>query len=491
MTPTMDDQQLLIVSNRGPLRFSVSSDGEVTARRGGGGLVTALSALTATRPVTWVASALSDDDATIAERGVYRDGNLTLRLVQHDREEYDRYYNVFANPTLWFVHHYLWSLALEPSVDRNVRLAWEAGYVPVNERFADAAAEELAGAGRRPLVMVHDYQLFMVPGFLRARVPDAVIHHFTHIPWPQPDYWRVLPTDVRTAIHESMLACDLVGLHTPRYVRSFLQCCERFVPNARVDVGGGEAEIDGRRVRVRAYPISVDPAEFERLAAQPEVIEAEPKVLEARPEKLILRVDRTDPSKNVVRGFSAFDLLLADHPEWVGRVTMLALLDPSRPDIPEYAEYVGAIQRAARAVNDRYYTGDWMPIQLKLRDDLEEAVAAYKHYDVLLVNALFDGMNLIAKEAPLINERDGVLILSENTGAHVELGRFALTVNPFDIQATADAIHEALVMPQDERHERIEGIRRQVREHDIDRWMQDQLDDLAEVSGVPVPEALR
>ena len=488
----MDDQQLLIVSNRGPLRFSISPEGEVTARRGGGGLVTALSALTATRPVTWVASALSRTATpTVAEQGAYRDGNLTLRLVQHDREEYDRYYNVFANPTLWFIHHYLWSLALEPSVDRNVRLAWEAGYVPVNERFADAAAAELAGAGPRPLVMVHDYQLFMVPGFLRARVPDAVIHHFTHVPWPQPDYWRVLPTDVRTAIHESMLACDLIGLHTPRYVRSFLQCCERFVPNAQVDVRGGEAEIDGRRVRVRAYPISVDPAEFERLGAMPEVAEAEPKVLEARPEKLILRVDRTDPSKNVVRGFSAFDLFLADHPEWAGRVTMLALLDPSRPEIPEYAEYVGAIQRAARAVNDRYYTGDWMPIDLRISDNFPEAVAAYKHYDVLLVNAIFDGMNLIAKEAPLINERDGVLILSENTGAHVELGRFALTVNPFDIQATADAIHDALVMPQAERHERIEGIRNQVREHDIDRWMQDQLDDLAEVAGVSVREALR
>ena len=219
--------------------------------------------------------------------------------------------------------------------------------------------------------------------------------------------------------------------------------------------------------------------------------EAEPKVLEARPEKLILRVDRTDPSKNVVRGFSAFDLFLADHPEWAGRVTMLALLDPSRPEIPEYAEYVGAIQRAARAVNDRYYTGDWMPIDLRISDNFPEAVAAYKHYDVLLVNAIFDGMNLIAKEAPLINERDGVLILSENTGAHVELGRFALTVNPFDIQATADAIHDALVMPEAERHERIEGIRNQVREHDIDRWIQDQLDDLAEVAGVSVREALR
>jgi trehalose 6-phosphate synthase len=474
------DNPLLIVSNRGPLRFLTGEDGEQVVRRGGGGLVTALSALTASRPLTWVASAFSDEDAEIAGEGTYHDGNLSLRLVVHDREEYDRYYNVFANPTLWFIHHYLWALALEPSVDRNVRLAWEAGYVPVNDRFAAAAAEELAGLrGERPVVMIHDYQLFMVPQGVRERAPDALIQHFTHIPWPQPDYWRVLPAPIRSAIHESLLAADVVGLHTDRYARSFLRCVEEFT-DADVDMRAREAEFRGRRVKVRAYPISVDPAEFERLAATPEVVAAEERVLEARPEKLLLRVDRTDPSKNVVRGFSAYDLFLSDHPEWQGRVTMLALLDPSRPEIPEYAEYVGAIQRAARAVNDRYYSADtdWTPVDMRISDNFPEAVAAYKHYDVLLVNAIFDGMNLIAKEAPLINERDGVLILSENTGAYDELRDHALTVNPFDIQEQADAIHDALTMDAAERRRRIEGIRGHVREYDISRWISTQLADL-------------
>jgi trehalose 6-phosphate synthase len=474
------DSPLLIVSNRGPLRFLTGEDGERVVRRGGGGLVTALSALTASRPLTWVASAFSDEDAEIAGQGTYRDGNLSLRLVVHDREEYDRYYNVFANPTLWFIHHYLWALALEPSVDRNVRLAWEAGYVPVNDRFATAAAEELAGLrGERPVVMIHDYQLFMVPQGVRERAPDALIQHFTHIPWPQPDYWRVLPAPIRSAIHESLLAADVVGLHTDRYARSFLRCVEEFT-DADVDMRAREAEFRGRRVKVRSYPISVDPAEFERLAATPEVVAAEERVLEARPEKLLLRVDRTDPSKNVVRGFSAYDLFLSDHPEWQGRVTMLALLDPSRPEIPEYAEYVGAIQRAARAVNDRYYSADtdWTPVDMRISDNFPEAVAAYKHYDVLLVNAIFDGMNLIAKEAPLINERDGVLILSENTGAYDELQAHALTVNPFDIQEQADAIYDALTMDAAERRRRIEGIRNHVRDYDISRWISTQLADL-------------
>jgi trehalose 6-phosphate synthase len=472
-----DERPLVIVSNRGPIRFLRDASGERVARRGGGGLVTALSALTSSRPLTWVAAALTDEDAVVAEEGVYEDGGLRLRLVSHDREEYDRYYNVFANPTLWFIHHYLWGLALEPSVDRNVRLAWEAGYLPVNDRFAAAAAEELERAGEGAVAMVHDYQLFMVPEGIRRRLPQALIQHFTHIPWPDPDYWRVLPDDIRSAIHRSLLACDVVGMHTSRYTRSFLRCAEEFT-GAAADVSSGSAALDGRSVRVRAYPISVDPAEFRRLARSPRVRAAAQAIAAQRPEKLVLRVDRTDPSKNIVRGFSAFDVFLDDHPEWRRRVTMLALLDPSRPDIPEYAEYVGAIQRAARAVNDRHYDADWQPVDLRISDNFPEAVAAYTQYDVLLVNAIFDGMNLVAKEAPLVNRRDGVLILSENTGAYAELRDHAVGVNPFDIQQQANAIHEALTMRPAERRARLRGIRDQVHEHDIAAWIAGQLRDL-------------
>jgi trehalose 6-phosphate synthase len=291
----------------------------------------------------------------------------------------------------------------------------------------------------------------------------------------------VLPTDVRTAIHESLLAADVVGMHTARYVRSFLQCVEEFT-DAQVDRRTATCEFRGRRVRVRSYPISVDPAEFERLAASDAVTAAEASVLEARPERLLLRVDRSDPSKNIVRGFAAFDLFLADHPEWQGRITMLALLDPSRPEIPEYAEYMGAIQRAARALNDRYYSTGWTPVDLRVSDNFPEAVAAYKHYDILLVNAIFDGMNLVAKEAPLVNTRDGVLILSENTGVYEELRDHVIGVNPFDIQQQADAIHSALEMPAAERAARVEAIRRHVRDNDISGWITAQLDDMAEAS---------
>ena len=476
----MADQPLLIVSNRGPCRFSRGPDGRIEAVRGGGGLVTALSGLAAVRPVTWIASALSEMDAEVAEEGPYRDGDLTVRLVVHDREEYDRYYNVFANPVLWFIHHYLWGLATEPSVDRNVRLAWDAGYVPVNQRFADAVVAELEAAeGDPPPVLLQDYHLFIAPASIRERVPEAVIQHFSHIPWPMPDYWRVLPPDIRSTIHESMLACDVIGLHTPRYVRNFLASVAQFT-DAKVDIEAETVHFRGRPVRVVSRPISVDPEEFDRLAASEAVLAEREALKEWRPEKVVLRVDRTDPSKNVVRGMQAFELFLSDHPEWEGRVTLLAKLDPSRQDIPEYTEYMGAIQRAARTVNDRFYTtNDWQAVDLRISDNFPEAVAGYTEYDVLLVNAIFDGMNLIAKEAPLVNDRDGVLILSENAGAHPELGEHALTVNPFDLQEQADAIHTALVMPADERRRRIEGLRAQVRENDIAHWVDSLMDDLA------------
>jgi trehalose 6-phosphate synthase len=279
---------------------------------------------------------------------------------------------------------------------------------------------------------------------------------------------------MRRAIHDGLLANDSVGFHTRRWRRNFMRVAEDTigaVPDWTRDVLG----YDGRRVVNTAAPISVDPAEFDELAQSPAVLEAGRRLARQRPEKLIVRVDRTDPSKNIVRGFRALELYLDAHPEMHGRVGLLALLDPSRQEIPEYAEYVGAIQREARRVNDRFQQEGWTPVDLRISDDFPQSVAAYKDFDVLLVNAIFDGLNLIAKEAPLVNERDGVVILSENAGAHEELGDWVLTVNPFDVAGQAEAIHQALEMPAAERRERLDAIRGWVREHDLEAWLDGQL----------------
>jgi len=293
--------------------------------------------------------------------------------------------------------------------------------------------------------------------------------HFVHVPWPQPDCWRVLPRDARGAIHEGLIANDVVGFHTDRWRRNFIY-------SARELLG---ADVTAKTVTA---PISVDAAEFDELAGSEAVLDAERAIVAARPEKLVVRVDRTDPSKNIVRGFRAFELYLARHSEMHRRVTMLALLDPSRQDIPEYAEYLGAIEREARRVNDRFQQPGWTPIELRIDDDFPRSVAAYKQFDVLLVNAIFDGMNLVAKEAPLVNTRDGVVVLSENTGAHAELGEWALSVNPFDVEGQAEALHQALTLAAGERHKRLDAIRTHVREHDVGEWLELQFAALDRVS---------
>jgi trehalose 6-phosphate synthase len=453
-------RKLIVVSNRGPVSYGRAADGARTAKRGGGGLVTALRSLVQYHDVTWIASAITDEDRAVAAETLEetaRDGSpYTLRLVAHDRQAYDWYYNVVANPMLWFVQHSLWELPYTPKIDAAFHRAWAEGYVAVNESFAAAVDAELERT-RDAAVFFHDYHLYLAPRMVRERRPDAALMHFVHVPWPQPDYWRILPKDARRAIHDGLIANDVVGFQTERWRGNFIYSVRELL---------GE-DVAAKTVTA---PITVDAAEFVELAQSDAVLSAEREILAERPEKLVVRVDRTDPSKNIVRGFRAFELYLDAHPEMHRRVGMLALLDPSRQDIPEYAEYLGAIQREARRVNDRFQQSGWRPVDLEIADDFPKSVAAYKQFDVLLVNAIFDGMNLVAKEAPLANERDGVVVLSENAGAHAELGEWALTINPFDVEGQAEAIGHALSMDADERRERLEAIREYVREHDLNRW---------------------
>jgi trehalose 6-phosphate synthase len=230
-------------------------------------------------------------------------------------------------------------------------------------------------------------------------------------------------------------------------------------------------------VWVRAYPISIDPHEFEELAESEAVLEQEAFV-KSLPGKLLLRVDRMDLSKNIVRGFAAYGRMFERHPEMREQVTFLAQLQPSRGDIPEYANYAEKIREFVDGINERHGTGSWKPIELSMEDNFPRSVAAYKNYDALLVNAVRDGMNLVAKEAAVINEKGGVLVLSENAGAHEELGEHALTVNPFDVDEQADAIHEALTMPEGEREKRARALREAVQANTIEHWVEAQMKDI-------------
>ena len=461
-------RRLIVVSNRGPISYD-REDGQRIARRGAGGLVTALAPLVSHHDVTWIASAISDEDRAAAASGsveeTARDGSrYRLRLVPHDARAYALSYNVVANPTLWFVQHGLWELKDEPDAD--VLGPWEEGYVPVNRAFAAAVVEELQ---RDPdaAVLFHDYHLYLAPALVRDRCPGAALTHFTHIPWVGPDSWSVLPEEVVRSIHEGLLATDVTGFHTERWRQAFLASCRAL---------GLEPDED----RVTAHPISIDPGEFIGLAESDGVRLREQELVGRRPERLIVRVDRTDPSKNVPRGFEAFRLLLERRPDLRGRVGMLALLDPSRLQIPEYGAERRRIEDAAAAVEADFPGA----LTLRIADDFQDSVAAYKQFDVLLVNAVMDGLNLVAKEAPLVNRRAGVVVLSVNAGAYEELGDWVTPLEPLDVAGTADALEAALALDEGERRERRDAIEAQVRSNDLEGWIAAQLADLDRASSI-------
>ena len=476
------NERIVIASNRGPVTFSRSDSGERTYSRGAGGLVTALNAVSRRgEDVVWIASAQSEEDIEVSrEPSPYQVEDLRVTLVEHDPEAYELMYNHLANPLLWFVQHGLYDLPYAPLLGEDTRRAWEEGYVPVNRNFAEAVSRALEGE-ESPIVLLHDYQLYMTPRFLREglgdRASEAFVSLFVHIPWPGPDYWGVLPEYIRVGVLTSLLSADMVAFHTRHYARDFAETAAQIL-GAGYDPGEGIVHHAGREVWVRAYPISIDPAEFEELA-QSEAVLAQERFVKDLPGKLLLRVDRMDLSKNVVRGFQAFGRMLERHPEMAGEVTFLAQLQPSRGDIPEYARYADVVQETVEEVNEQHGYASWKPIELSMEDNFPLSVAAYKNYDALLVNPVRDGMNLVAKEAAVVNERDGVLVLSENAGAHEELGEHALTVNPFDLDQQADAVHEALTMPDEERRRRAQALRDAVCSNTIEDWVEAQIKDIA------------
>ena len=436
----LKDFHPIIAANRAPVDV-VARDGQAPVfSRGAGGLVTGLSSLAQATGAVWVAAARGeaetqlrlDDEGEPMIVETSDGGRFQVSWVSAPRLVYDMYYNTISNPLLWFVQHYLWNLAEAPVLDDSTHRAWNEGYRRVNQLFAQQVVREARRGRKRPLVLSHDYHLYLVPRLVRRELADAVLQHFVHIPWPTPQYWKVLPQYMRDEIMDGLLAADIIGLQTHSDVRNFLLTCEENM-GLPVDFRQQTAFYRGRTVWVRRYPISIDVREFERSAASPGVERAEREILRWRPEQLIYRVDRMDLSKNIVRGFYAYERLLQAHPEWRRRVIFWAMLQKTRQNVPEYREYARQVIQVARVINSRLTVDDWQPIRLELREDMNRAVAGYKQFDVLLVNPLYDGMNLVAKEGITVNRRGGALVLSENAGTHEELGEWAITINPFDV----------------------------------------------------------
>ncbi|MFJ8191045.1 trehalose-6-phosphate synthase [Streptomyces sp. NPDC096094] len=462
MASSFGAAQVLVASNRGPVSYEVREDGSLHAKRGGGGLVSGLSAIGPDAGALWVCSALGDGDREAVRRGVGEDG---VRMLDVPADVHADAYNGIANSVLWFVHHMLYQTPLEPVFDAEFRRQW-ASYEAYNRAFAEALAEEAAEGA---VAIVQDYHLTLVPGMLRELRPDLRIGHFSHTPWAPVDYFRLLPDDIAEQVLRGMLGADRLGFLTRRWADAFTACCDAVVGG----VGGTEIGVHGLGadadfLRQRSHEADVD----ERMAALRAEIGAAP---DGSARRTIVRVDRTELSKNIVRGLLAYRELLAGRPEWREQVVHVAFAYPSRQDLAVYRDYTAEVQRVADSINDEFGTAGWTPVVLHVKDDFARSLAAYRLADVALVNPVRDGMNLVAKEVPVVSDEGCALVLSREAGAYEELGEDAVVVNPYDVSGTAEALHEALSVGAGERAERSKRLAAAGTALPPARWFLDQL----------------
>jgi len=480
----LEQHPLIVASNRGPLEHHLSPEGQLQPRQGSGAIVTALNSLIQNFEFTWVANAMGEGDRRA--QGEVENGNIksplpkqkvSARYVLTPRRMYHKFYNIFCNPLLWFLQHSMWSSAYTPNIDSTVHDTWATGYTPVNQAFADAIVSEAAD-GPAPIVMVNDYHLYLVPGMVRKDLPDALIYHNIHIPWPSMRVWQLIPTYIRNEICASLCASDIVAFQSKWDVRSFLECCEAFVPGAHADYGQNSVELNGHTTMVRAYPSSIDVDEVRAIAESQRAQEYLGRVGEFTAKHTIVRVDRAEPNKNIIRGFRAYQTMLDAHPELKEEVTFLAFLVPSRTHIKQYERYMEEIEALVRQINATHGSPNWQPVHVFSENNYTQAIAGLKLYDTLLVNPVVDGMNPVAKEGPIVNAKDGVLVISEGSSAFDQLREGALAVAPADIEGTAQALYEAVTMSPEERARRSTTLVESIEREDSIQWLLTQFKDI-------------
>ena len=492
------NQRVLVASNRGPVSYQFGADGSLTGSRGGGGMIAGvadgLAALGPEASATWICAALSDADRAVARAQNTRDGNaIEVRMLDIAPDIFDRAYNRVANSALWFLLHQLFDTPNQPRFGREFRRDWES-YLAYNAAFADAlTGEVLSGEAPTrgeggPRVLIQDYHLCLAPRLLRDRLGaqsgEAGIAHFCHTPWAPPDYYRMLPDDVGRALLDGILGADQAGFHAERWATAFLDCCAAVLGAdvSRIRLAGpgpgpaGRVTYRGHVTEVAVHPLGVDAAALRERARAGDV-QAHAGALRraAGDRKLIVRVDRTELSKNIVRGLAAYRELLATRPQWRGRVVHLAFAYPSRSALAEYRAYTDQVRELARQINEEFRTADWDPLVLEVKDDYPRSLAACALADVLLVNPIRDGMNLVAQEGPVLSERGCALVLSREAGAAATLAADALLVNPYDVTETADALHRALEMPDAERQRRGAALAATAAADPPARWLGGQL----------------
>jgi len=483
-------QRLIIATNRGPVEYYVNQDKALKSRRGAGGVVTALIEAGRQMETTWVAMAMTEADRIALKEAQQanerlswndQDQKINLHYVAVSKTAYRKHYDLISNQLLWFLQHYLYNPTEDSKTKKRIQDAWENGYRVANQALAEAVCVEIESSSTKPIVMLHDYHLYLAPKLIREKHPTIVMEQFIHIPWPDVRYWHFLPSNIAQEIYQGLAGNDIVGFQTDRDVRNFLEGARTLLDGAVVDFEQSAIWWQGHRTQARAYPISIAVTTERNLVASTAGKRAAKKLLPLLGEKTIMRVDRIEPTKNILRGFQAYDLLLEQHPELQGKVKFLAFLVPSRQSLPEYKRYTSEVMKIIDEVNQKYSTPDWQPITAFCENDRTRALAAMQYYDVLMVNPIIDGMNLVAKEGPAVNENEGVLLLSRTVGAFEQLGKACIPTSPTDIEETTQALYTALTLPAEKRRSLSTMARFIVERQDLDEWMRHQIGDINEL----------
>jgi len=482
----LKDKNLIVVSNRGPVEFH-KKNSKVEMKRGAGGLVSTLLPIMETLNGVWIASAMTPGDVEIAKRFPdnkvpipEEDPKFWVPFVVVDQRRYECYYSVISNPLLWFVQHYMWNSPYTPTIDDKIHQSWEQGYRYMNQKFAEKVLKESEKNEKEPLIMLQDYHLYLCPTYIRKKLKDTFLSQFIHIPWPQSEYFSIIPEYMRKEIIEGLLSNNLLGFHLPRYVTNFIQTCEEYADE--VDYDNGIIWHNGMATHVKSYPISVDYEGIKALARSPGVLEKEKFIKEIKGDYfLFYRTDRIDLSKNIIRGFEAYELFLHKYPQYHGKVKFLTTGKPTRQQIREYHNYYYDVIEIIENINVKYATDDWKPIEWIFKADYNLVVAAFKNYDCLIVNPIADGMNIVPKESSAVNKCQGSVILSEKAGCFEELEEHVLAVNPYDISQTAEAYHQAIQMSEKERHRRLDNLKDIVAKRTIYHWISEQFEDIEKI----------
>jgi trehalose 6-phosphate synthase len=478
----LEHKKLIVASNRGPLKFN-NSNGQLFAKKGSGGLVSTLTPLMDKVGGTWISAAMSAIDKGIANdfsnkvvpknlHGL----NFDLQFVSVDQQVYDDYYDVFSNSILWYIHHKIYKI--NSYTPYNLRNVWFNGYVPANQSFAEGIITRLRENNENSIVMLQDYHLYLVPEFIRKKIRDKIfLNQFIHVPWPNLRYFKLLPDYIFDSIMSSLLKNDLIGFQTPEFADNFLKSCEEFADE--VDFEKGAVQLNGQKTLVKSYPISIDVSNIKKMAKQKDVHEFEKVVKEIKNDNfLIYRTDRADITKNIIRGLLGYELFLNNHPEYLGKIKFLITGSSTRENLVDYQNYRNTIEEIIERINWKYSNNDWKPVVEIFNPPYAFIIAAFKNYDCLMVNSICDGMNVVSKEGPILNEENGSLILSEKAGSYNELEGNVLEIDPFSIQETADAIYFAVKMDNETRKRNIMGLKKTINKNTLSNWIFNQINDI-------------